>query len=146
MLKRQNNLVFRIFSSVILLFFGFCCLVSCKSVSNNGDSSLEDSWYNYSDSSIYVQLEANATTGYEWTVSVEGSSVVVIEDEYVPDDAPLGMVGVGGTWKCKLDVVEDGQAVLHFVYARPWDKSNTAETRTLLVSVVNGKITQVIFE
>ena len=138
MLKRQNSYFLCAFSCILLLVLVLCFLTSCKSV-----SSLEGQWFCVLNDSIYVELDANATTGYEWTVFVEGSSIEILEEEYVPNDAPLGMVGVGGTWKCKLGIIGDGQSTLHFVYARPWDNSSVAETRSLLVSVANGKVSQI---
>ncbi len=109
-------------------------LVSCKTTSQ------EKPWYQSSGKYLYVELDANATTGYDWTVTIEGPCVQLDQENYIPHNAPEGMVGVGGTWKCTLSAICDGEATLNFTYARPWDKTDIAETRILKVTVSNGKI------
>ncbi len=112
-------------------------LISCKSTAQ------EESWFHYSDKSVFVELEGNYTTGYMWEAELEGTAVQLKEDKYTPHDAPEGMVGVGGTWTCTLTAVSDGTATIYLTYARPWSKTDIAETHVLQVSVCNGKICSV---
>ncbi len=113
-------------------------VVSCKS-----PKSFEGTWYYCYDDEILVELDANYTTGYEWTVFIDGTCVSLDDQEYISHEEPRGMVGVGGTWKCELEAECDGEAVITFVYARPWDKTDIAQTRTLKVTVSEGMITNI---
>lgn len=125
------------FLFIIAIFTIFTCifsLTSCKTATT------KDTWFHYTNKSIFVQLDANYTTGYHWTVDIDGQCIQLEDANYTPDNAPDGMVGVGGTWRCTLNAVSDGNATLTFTYARPWDKTNIAETHILKVSVSNGKI------
>jgi len=133
--KMLNKKVLAYVSILVLLI----ALVACKS-----PKTFEGTWYYCYDDEIFVELDANATTGYEWTVSIDNTRVVSLdEEEYIPHDAPFGMVGVGGTWKCELEAECDGEAVLTFVYARPWDKTDIAKTLILKITVSNDKIINV---
>ena len=129
-----NKKVLSAIAIFLCLFSITLVLASCKSTTK------EESWFNYSENSIYVTLDANYTTGYEWTVNIEGSCVQLKEENYTPLDAPLGMVGVGGTWTCILDAACNGDATVNFIYARPWDTTDIAQTHTLQISVSNGKL------
>ena len=133
----QNKKFFSALVTTVCLFAIVFALVSCKSTST------EKSWYSYSDQAVFVTLDANYTTGYEWTVNIEGASVQLGEEAYTPHEAPSDMVGVGGTWTCKLNAATNGNATVSFTYTRPWDKTDIAETHTLQVSVSNGKIQSV---
>ena len=44
-----------------------------------------------------IVIRGNATTGYQW-VAAENPGLIVSEPVYIPDEAPEGMVGVGGTY------------------------------------------------
>ncbi len=122
-------------ATILMCLFAF---VSCKS-----PKSFEGTWYCCYDNEILVELDANYTTGYEWTVSIAGTCVSLEDQEYIPHNAPSDMVGVGGTWKCELEAECDGEAVITFVYARPWDKTDVAETCTLKVTVSKGRFTNI---
>lgn len=140
---------------VLAIFMCLLALVSCTSASTSAttpesssistaeEKAVEGSWFSYTESSLYVKLDANYTTGYEWTVAIEGACVELQEEIYTPHDAPEGMVGVGGTWTCTLNAILNGEATVNFTYARPWDKTDIAETHCLKVSVSNGKINNV---
>ena len=44
-----------------------------------------------------ISVRGNPTTGYHW-VAAENPGLIVSEPVYIPDEAPEGMVGVGGTY------------------------------------------------
>ena len=133
----QNKKFFSALVNTVCLFAIVFALVSCKSTST------EKSWYSYSDQAVFVTLDANYTTGYEWTVNIEGASVQLGEEAYTPHEAPSDLVGVGGTWTCQLNATTNGDATVNFTYLRPWDKTDIAESHSLQVSVRNGKISSV---
>lgn len=86
---------------------------------------------------VTVTLDANITTGYEWTAFVIGGDSVVIDDEnscYVPDSNPDLLDGVGGAHIFILNAVQPGESIVRFTYARGWDASS-AEYVYLLFSV-----------
>ena len=119
----------------LFLLASMVSLVSCANGRVKGGS-----WFRRDGSSVLVELEANATTGYGWVCLVDGSSVAVVSEQYVPSDAPSSMVGVGGLWKCRLDAVSDGASTVAFSYVRPWDASDVADSKVLSVVVSNGRI------
>ena len=120
--------------TILICLASIFALASCKTTKQ------EESYFNYSDNSVYVTLDANYTTGYEWTVTLDGASVQLKEEAYTPHDAPESMAGVGGTWTCTLEAICDGDATVNFTYSRPWDKTDVAESYSLQVTVHNGKI------
>lgn len=123
-----------------VILISLLCLLSCKSAQQE---EAQDPWYTYSDASLYVKLDANYTTGYQWTATIDGTSLQLTQENYTPHEAPSDMVGVGGTWTCTLTAACDGLATVRLIYARPWDKTDIAEIHTLKVSVSNGKISNV---
>lgn len=86
---------------------------------------------------LTIPLAENASTGYFWTAFVKaGSSVVVDEDagNYVEDDHPAGLVGVGGVRTFVLRAVEAGDSLIHFVYSRGHE-ADIAQEKFMLVTV-----------
>ena len=51
----------------------------------------------YSGEYVEISIRGNPTTGYHW-VAAENPGLIVSEPVYIPDEAPEGMVGVGGTY------------------------------------------------
>ncbi|MBQ9989201.1 MAG: protease inhibitor I42 family protein [Clostridia bacterium] len=79
-------------------------------------------------------LEANITTGYEWTCTTEPSGIVtLVKSEYVPHEAEPGLVGGGGTQLFEFQGVQPGEAVVQCVYQRAWE---TAPIRTETIVLV----------
>jgi len=69
-----------------------------------------------------VELEGNETTGYTWIYSMDPEGVVKeVSSEYVQDSNPLGMSGVGGTFKFTFEAVAEGEAEITFSYLREWE-------------------------
>jgi inhibitor of cysteine peptidase len=73
---------------------------------------------------LVVRLAGNPTTGYRWEVGeLKGKAIEQVgEAEYVPDEAPEGRVGVGGTFIFTFRAVEPGRCAFRLVYRRPWEK------------------------
>lgn len=83
-----------------------------------------------------VALEENPTTGYQWIMSIDGESVVLLSDQYVMDEAAPGMVGVGGTHFFYYKAESAGTSVINGVYKQAWmETSPEDETFTLTVEV-----------
>lgn len=85
------------------------------------------------DGKLYVTLDANATTGYEWMYSVKKDGIVSLENsEYVPNEHAPQMVGVGGVQKFVFKGSKKGKTEITLEYKRA--SSEDAET-TLEISV-----------
>jgi inhibitor of cysteine peptidase len=87
-----------------------------------------------------ISLPGNPTTGFSWTVTKIGGTALeqVGTVEYVPDRAPPGMVGTGGTAVLKFKAVKLGQSTISMGYARPWE-TGQEPARTFTVTLVVDK-------
>ena len=69
-----------------------------------------------------VELDGNPTTGYNWTCTITPDGIVnETSNNYVQNDNPNGMVGVGGKFVFDFESVAAGEATLTFDYLRPWE-------------------------
>jgi len=64
--------------------------------------------------------KGNATTGYTWKASGNGLTIV---DDYIVDEHPEGMVGVGGTMVFYVKADKAGTYTLKAEYGRSWENS-----------------------
>ena len=69
---------------------------------------------------VIVTLDANSTTGYEWTF-IGGDTFSIEESEYVPDPNPDQLAGKGGAQVVTLLVTKAGESDLLGTYARSWE-------------------------
>ena len=69
-------------------------------------------------------FDANPTTGYGWTASVDGNCVTLTRDEYKQNESEPGMAGVGGYQYYAFTAVKAGTATVTFIYARPWESTD----------------------
>lgn len=122
---------------LLALCLGLLCLGACGKtaeesgaiVANGGD------WQ--------VELEGNPTTGYEWTWFLEGDEVIgEVSCEYIPHDTEGLWDGVGGRYVYHFVPKAEGEAVLHFEYARPWEDKEPVESWDIPLSVrqENGEL------
>ena len=75
------------------------------------------------DKTLTVELEANATTGYQWAFKTSKDGIVELKGEYVQNDNPEGFVGVGGTQKYAVTGLAEGEVTITFEYLSPGDKT-----------------------
>ncbi len=141
----KNKLLILLFA---LLVLGFA--VSCSStgvpyaeavVKVSGDivSGADFSATTYGNT-LKVQLDSNATTGYQWSASASDNLMVELTSEdYVADDNGSshgllgGAVGVGGTTYYEFKALSPGKVTLTFSYARSWENSAIKEVRLYLL-------------
>ncbi len=133
----------------LLVILSILLLASCVStntttyvVAEPVPSYTDWAWLKSIKNVIYVELEANATTGYEWYAVIDGDSIVERDSEYIAPEE-TGMVGVPGEWDAEFKAVCDGESIITFVYSRPWDPTDIAETIVISVIVEDGVITSV---
>lgn len=87
-----------------------------------------------------VALHANATTGYLWTVDVQGDAVKATEKNYLVDDSADGLVGVGGIQPYAIEGVKEGTATLTFTYAQVGAEDAAAANILTLQVAVNANL------
>ena len=102
----------------ILAFFGL--------VKPDAGTEKFEGTYNVSvtEQKIEFSLNANATTGYQWSYSIDGDAVKMTEEHYETYEHAAGMVGVGGVQYFVFEAVKPGKATVTFQYARSWKDGN----------------------
>lgn len=75
-----------------------------------------------------IPLRSNPSTGYSWTITYMPHYLRVINEKFVPDPHPPGLVGVGGTQVFTFVAGYAGDDVLSFVYATPWGETGNYYT------------------
>lgn len=105
----------------------------------------ETNWITHDLTTVYITLDANATTGYEWEASIDGVSVAQTYENYTaPDYSTTGLVGVPGIWNAHFETTGyDGTSYVTLRYVRPWDMSDVAYTITFRVRAAYGMISDV---
>ena len=87
---------------------------------------------------MIVVLDANATTGYEWTSSIEGAAVKAAGDEYEADTTSDGKAGAGGVHTFTYQAEGSGEATVTLTYARSWEASDSDRTVVVKTEVKDG--------
>ena len=84
---------------------------------------------------VTVWLDANPTTGYGWTASVDGDCVTLTRDEYVAMQTEPNVAGAGGTQYYDFTAAKPGTATVTFTYARPWETTDADRVFTAEITV-----------
>jgi|GEM_PF-745051 len=88
------------------------------------------------DDQIKVNLRGNQTTPYHWKGPQADKKIFdVVLDEYVPDEAPEGMVGTPGTFKYELKFTSEGITKLVWKEAHVGDENDVSQTFEMTVTV-----------
>ena len=74
-----------------------------------------------------VVLAENPTTGFTWNATLS-PGLELQSTDYRPDDAPTGMVGVGGSRTWVLIAKDTGDQKFSVIYRRPWEPVTGNET------------------
>jgi inhibitor of cysteine peptidase len=82
-----------------------------------------------------VALKGNATTGFTWSADFDKTLFSLVEDKYVTDQNPQGMVGVGGTQNLTFKALKAGKGTITCKYARSWESVAPAQTSVFNVTV-----------
>lgn len=84
---------------------------------------------------ILVALAANPTTGYSWSASVAGNTVVAAEGSAYRAPASRAL-GAGGEQILAFEARRTGTATITLSYGRPWEKGvKAAQTVVITVTV-----------
>lgn len=87
---------------------------------------------------VILSLDSNATTGFSWTKAdkVDKDILKLEKDDYLENNHPAGMVGVGGKTVILYRALKAGTAKIDLTYMQPWEpdsKFNTNYTVTVEV-------------
>ena len=137
--------------AIIILLSAALVLMAVSCASNSGAAKSEDlalkgsvGDYGYviktCGSDLTFDIEGNPTTGYQWQLLTKSDSFTATSD-YKQNEAPEGMVGVGGFFKFELSFLADGDYKLEFSYLRSWAPDDGPVNLTLNVTVEKGEIT-----
>ncbi|RIE16255.1 protease inhibitor I42 family protein [Candidatus Cryosericum septentrionale] len=82
-----------------------------------------------------ISLDANATTGYNWSQTTKDTNVVAfVDNAYVAEARDPQVVGGGGTDTFTFKAVGKGTTTITLAYARPWESVLPAQTKTITVT------------
>lgn len=85
------------------------------------------------DTPLEIDLEGNATTGYQWEVASYDSTILQqmhTAKYYSKKDVP----GAGGVYTFSFKTIDSGETTLELVYRRPFEKGvDPVKTFTLYV-------------
>ena len=83
-----------------------------------------------------IALDANATTGYNWSQTTKDTNVVAyVDNAYTATAANPQIIGGSGAVTFTFKAVGKGTTTISFAYARPWESVPAAQTRTITVTV-----------
>ncbi len=115
------------------LFFSFLFLFA--SMFGAGDANASQSVLKLAPGShATIKLSENPSTGYSWKIDRQQSSnldILRIDDGGVARGGG-NLIGAPGTHKWSVEALSPGQAIVDFVYQRPWEN---APVRTHRVTV-----------
>ena len=103
---------------------------------SGGDQVTGDTFETAAGKTFTIALDANATTGYNWSQTIGDKTVVTfVGNEYVAEVRDPQVAGGGGTDTFTFKAVGKGTTTITLTYARPWESVPPAQTRTITVTV-----------
>ncbi len=129
-------------AAVTVAVTGLLALVGC----GGGGTSANGKTFGVKDSDIQakvgdrfvIELESNATTGFQWGISgsLDPSVVTKVSSTYVAGPNAQKQVGAGGVERWTFKAVGKGTAKIVMTYAQPWEKTaRPARTATFNLTV-----------
>ena len=93
--------------------------------------------------SVVVSMDANPTTGYSWSYTMNADSVLQLtSSKYVANKRTQGTVGAGGRLYYAFSPLAAGDVTIRFIYARSRENATPTATITVLFFVAaDGTIT-----
>ncbi len=93
--------------------------------------------------SVVVSMDANHTTGYSWSYTMNADSVLQeTSSKYVANNRSQGTVGAGGIQYYAFSPLAAGYVTIRFVYARSRENATPTATISVLFFVAaDGTIT-----
>jgi len=137
----------RFFKAAIILTVAALALTAAAGCSSSSTTSANGKTFTITNTNITakvgdqftIQLESNATTGFQWGIAGSLNSAVVkkVSNKYVTGAAKTSSaVGVGGVEKWVFKCVGSGTATVVMIYSQPFDKTaKPAQTLTFTITV-----------
>lgn len=118
--------------------------VGCMSAPQETSVGIAGGSAQFSQGTLEVKLDANPTTGYEWTYQIEGAGVQPDGDEFVPASAgDQAQTGEGGVHTFNFKADGSGESTITFTYTRSWESSHDDKTIVLHATSDRDIFTQV---
>ena len=73
---------------------------------------------------LELQLNANRSTGYGWTMALNPSPVLMQDGDpvYDPEETPGRIIGAGSVETWRFHAEQSGRRTLRMEYRRPWER------------------------
>ena len=122
----------KVFISSICISLG---LVACQSSTTNGFEQTHHYTLKQKCPTLLVMkvgetlqftVPENPSTGYQWQL-LHPLKLFKTEETYQQQEAPEGMVGVGGEKIFRFKAEQPGQELIELVHVRPWETQKQAE-------------------
>ena len=137
-MKKQVVIITATALSLALLLSLVACNVSIAT---------KDERITYQGKVLTAVLAENPTTGYEWSISIDSSTLETSKDDYVSDANPRGASGAGGTRTLEFTGVSGGTATITLVYERSWEPDPNNQTIVVTVTTADdGAISDVLVQ
>lgn len=86
---------------------------------------------------VNISMEENPTTGYSWQCKIENPQTLeLISDNYVENEHPKAMVGVGGVHNWEFKGLKEGSSKVIFEYSRPWESKVPLDKKEFTINVL----------
>ncbi len=113
------------------------------------EGEIDDSWYELSEDEcvLTVRLDANPTTGYEWSYAFsDDTALELLTDEYVEDAHAEGELGVGGYWAASFMGTFEvaGNVDLTLTYARSFEPEQPARQIVMHLFINEANMIQIV--
>lgn len=88
-----------------------------------------------------IVLDANATTGYSWSLAkpLDKEVVTLVSNDYLIPHPDKNIVGQGGKSQWKFKAIGAGKALITLEYKRSWEKDKPATEKKTYFLLVNKK-------
>ncbi|MCX6062799.1 MAG: protease inhibitor I42 family protein [Caldiserica bacterium] len=121
---------------VIVVMIAAVAVTLVLTRASGGDKVTGDTFETTVGKTFTIALDANMTTGYNWSQTIKDTSVIAyVDNAYVAAATDPQIVGGGGTDTFTFKAVGKGTTTITLYYARPWESVPPAQTRTITVTV-----------
>ena len=136
--KIDTKTVLIVVLSLVVLLGVSAGLLAGRAASNKRYHEISgDGWVAYvrKSNKVYVELDANATTGFQWMVDEVPSFLELTGNDYRQSKSSKGLVGAGGTTTISFKALDEGTGVVELAYRRDWVGGETARVLELTCNV-----------
>ncbi|MFC2048185.1 protease inhibitor I42 family protein [Chloroflexota bacterium] len=125
----MKKLLALVIPSVLVVFLVAGCAGGVKTYIDEGETISIGT-----NQEFIIALDSNPTTGYNWEVDYNESTLSLVEAKYSPDEKDKGLVGAGGTQYFQFKALKTGKTEITLVYKRSWE-ADFAEQKVFKVDI-----------